>query len=172
MGKSAEAFRTISEVAEELGVPKHVLRFWEIKFAHIRPMKRGGGRRFYRPEDMELLRAIRNLLHREGYTIRGVQKLLREQGVDVVKQRGKSQPASTAKARSGRARAPRAAQPASGARIGGDDAPATRNTAPAPTGEIRRRILTAIAELEACQAILSERATQPPMRTRGRSAAR
>ena len=88
MSKSADAFRTISEVAGELGVPKHVLRFWEIKFAHIRPMKRGGGRRLYRPEDMALLCGIRHLLHREGYTIKGVQKILREQGVDAVKQRG------------------------------------------------------------------------------------
>jgi DNA-binding transcriptional MerR regulator len=85
MNKSAEAFRTIGEVAEELDVPKHVLRFWEGKFPHIRPMKRGGGRRYYRPEDMELLRGIRHLLHAEGYTIKGVQKILREQGVDQVK---------------------------------------------------------------------------------------
>jgi DNA-binding transcriptional MerR regulator len=85
MNKSAEAFRTIGEVADELDVPKHVLRFWEGKFPHIRPMKRGGGRRYYRPEDMELLRGIRHLLHAEGYTIKGVQKILREQGVDQVK---------------------------------------------------------------------------------------
>jgi DNA-binding transcriptional MerR regulator len=85
MSKSVEAFRTIGEVAEELDVPKHVLRFWEGKFPHIRPMKRGGGRRYYRPEDMELLRGIRHLLHAEGYTIKGVQKILRQQGVDQVK---------------------------------------------------------------------------------------
>lgn len=86
MSKSADAFRTIGEVAEELDVPKHVLRFWEGKFPHIKPMKRGGGRRYYRPEDMELLRGIRHLLHAEGYTIKGVQKILREHGVDQVKQ--------------------------------------------------------------------------------------
>ncbi len=85
MAKSAEAFRTISEVADDLGIPKHVLRFWEVKFAQIRPMKRGGGRRYYRPEDMELLRGIQHLLHRDGYTIKGVQKILREQGVEAVK---------------------------------------------------------------------------------------
>lgn len=85
MSKSVEAFRTIGEVAEELEVPKHVLRFWEGKFPHIKPMKRGGGRRYYRPEDMELLRGIRHLLHAEGYTIKGVQKILRQQGVDQVK---------------------------------------------------------------------------------------
>lgn len=85
MNKAAEAFRTIGEVADELGIPKHVLRFWEGRFPQIRPMKRGGGRRYYRPEDMELLRGIRSLLHAEGYTIRGVQKILREHGIDQVK---------------------------------------------------------------------------------------
>ena len=85
MSKATEAFRTISEVAVELEVPKHVLRFWEAKFPQIRPMKRGGGRRYYRPEDMELLRGIRHLLHAEGYTIKGVQKILREHGIDQVK---------------------------------------------------------------------------------------
>ncbi|HRD76800.1 MAG TPA: MerR family transcriptional regulator [Hyphomicrobiaceae bacterium] len=83
--KSTDAFRTISEVAESLDVPKHVLRFWELKFTHIRPMKRGGGRRFYRPEDVELLRGIQYLLHGEGYTIRGVQKILRRHGIELVK---------------------------------------------------------------------------------------
>lgn len=78
--KSAEAFRTISEVAEQLDVPPHVLRFWETKFAQVRPLKRGGGRRYYRPEDIELLRRIRSLLYDEGYTIKGVQRLLREGG--------------------------------------------------------------------------------------------
>ncbi len=77
-GKSAAAFRTISEVAEDLEVPQHVLRFWETKFAQVRPLKRGGGRRYYRPEDVELLRNIRSLLYDDGYTIKGVQKLLRE----------------------------------------------------------------------------------------------
>jgi len=76
--KSPDAFRTIGEVSEELGVPQHVLRFWETKFPQVRPLKRGGGRRYYRPEDMALLRHIRHLLHAEGYTVRGVQKLLRE----------------------------------------------------------------------------------------------
>jgi len=76
--KSAAAFRTISEVAAELAVPQHVLRFWESKFSQIRPLKRGGGRRYYRPEDVILLRRIRQCLYGEGYTIRGVQRLLRE----------------------------------------------------------------------------------------------
>jgi len=82
--KSAAAFRTISEVAVELDVPQHVLRFWETKFPQIRPLKRGGGRRYYRPEDLLLLRRIRDLLYGDGYTIKGVQKLLRENGAKAV----------------------------------------------------------------------------------------
>ena len=82
--KSAAAFRTISEVASELDIPAHVLRFWESKFAQVKPLKRGGGRRYYRPEDIELLRGIRELLYTDGYTIKGVQKLLREGGVKAV----------------------------------------------------------------------------------------
>jgi len=82
--KAPEAFRTISEVADELEVPKHVLRFWEAKFAQLKPMKRGGGRRYYRPEDVALLRGIRFLLYNDGYTIRGVQKILREHGPRYV----------------------------------------------------------------------------------------
>lgn len=78
--KSASAFRTISEVADILNVQQHVLRFWETKFSQIRPLKRGGGRRYYRPEDLELLQCIHHLLYVEGYTIKGVQKLLREKG--------------------------------------------------------------------------------------------
>ncbi|MBK9082690.1 MAG: MerR family transcriptional regulator [Rhizobiales bacterium] len=84
MEKSPDAFRTISEVAEELDVPQHVLRFWETRFVQIKPLKRGGGRRYYRPEDIELLRAIRRLLYGEGYTIRGVQRILKEQGPKAV----------------------------------------------------------------------------------------
>lgn len=76
--KSAAAFRTISEVSQELDIPQHVLRFWESKFTPVRPLKRGGGRRYYRPEDIDLLRNIRNLLYDDGYTIKGVQRLLRE----------------------------------------------------------------------------------------------
>jgi DNA-binding transcriptional MerR regulator len=78
--KSAGAFRTISEVASDLEVPQHVLRFWETRFSQIRPLKRAGGRRYYRPEDVELLRRIRALLYQQGYTIKGVQKLLRDGG--------------------------------------------------------------------------------------------
>jgi DNA-binding transcriptional MerR regulator len=84
LDKAPGAFRTISEVADEIDVPQHVLRFWESRFTQIRPMKRGGGRRFYRPEDVDLLRGVRHLLYGEGYTIRGVQRILREQGIAFV----------------------------------------------------------------------------------------
>ena len=84
MDKAPDAFRTISEVAEEINVPQHVLRFWESRFAQIQPLKRGGGRRYYRPDDINLLRGVRHLLYGEGYTIRGVQRILREQGLSFV----------------------------------------------------------------------------------------
>jgi len=78
--KSPEAFRTISEVSKDLSLPQHVLRFWETKFTQIKPIKRGGGRRYYRPEDVDLLKGIKNLLYNDGYTIRGVQKVIKENG--------------------------------------------------------------------------------------------
>ena len=93
--KAPDAFRTISEVADELDLPQHVLRFWETRFREIKPMKRGGGRRYYRPDDIDILRGIRHLLYGEGYTIRGVQRILREQGakfVQAVWQDGAPQP--------------------------------------------------------------------------------
>jgi DNA-binding transcriptional MerR regulator len=93
--KAPDAFRTISEVADDLDIPQHVLRFWESRFQQIKPMKRGGGRRYYRPEDIDLLRGIRHLLYGEGYTIRGVQRILKEHGVKFVQgvwQAGAEQP--------------------------------------------------------------------------------
>jgi DNA-binding transcriptional MerR regulator len=87
--KSAEAFRTISEVADELDVPQHVLRFWESRFAQIRPVKRAGGRRYYRPEDVDLIKGIQALLHGEGFTIKGVQKVLKERGARHVAEVGR-----------------------------------------------------------------------------------
>ncbi len=102
--KEPGAFRTISEVAEELDVPQHVLRFWETRFSQIRPLKRGGGRRFYRPDDVLLIRGVRHLLYGEGYTIKGVQRILKEEGVRFVQQVGSGE------ARSGEAPA-RAPEP-------------------------------------------------------------
>ena len=84
MQKSPSAFRTISEVGDVLGVPAHVLRFWESKFTQIKPVKRGGGRRYYRPEDVGLIRGIQHLLHEQGMTIKGAQKILRERGVKSI----------------------------------------------------------------------------------------
>ena len=84
MDKSSEAFRTITEVAENLDLPQHVLRFWETRFSQIKPLKRAGGRRYYRPEDVQLITAIRRLLYDEGFTIRGVQRLLREKGAKAI----------------------------------------------------------------------------------------
>jgi DNA-binding transcriptional MerR regulator len=93
--KAPDAFRTISEVADDLNVPQHVLRFWETRFSQIKPMKRAGGRRYYRPDDVDLLRGIHHLLYGEGYTIRGVQRILRDQGLKFVQgvwQPGAEQP--------------------------------------------------------------------------------
>ncbi len=98
MAKSSSAFKTISEVADALDLPQHVLRFWETKFTLIAPMKRGGGRRYYRPEDVEILRRIRGLLHDDGYTIKGVQKLLKTGGKEALKP-SKADPQRTAESR-------------------------------------------------------------------------
>src|SRR5438309_8187268 len=84
LDKAPDAFRTISEVAADLDIPQHVLRFWETRFTQIKPMKRSGGRRYYRPDDVDLLRGIRRLLYGEGYTIRGVQRILKEHGIASV----------------------------------------------------------------------------------------
>lgn len=161
MSKAAEAFRTISEVAADLDVPKHVLRFWEAKFPQIRPMKRGGGRRYYRPEDMDLLRGIRHLLHAEGYTIKGVQKILREHGVDHVKAHlqsldggGTQKPKAARRGRRASAAGydERQASPAPAAK-----APPSLATIPSPpsrASERRARVEALITELEACRALL------------------
>ncbi|HEX2839914.1 MerR family transcriptional regulator [Hyphomicrobium sp.] len=162
MSKAAEAFRTISEVADELDVQKHVLRFWEARFPQVRPMKRGGGRRYYRPEDMELLRGIRHLLHAEGYTIKGVQKILREQGIDHVKDHGRVPDQVAARGAATRgvqpdARALPANVPAVGAAARGR-APVTvrRGARPGNSIEHLAAIEAAIKELEQCRSILLE----------------
>jgi DNA-binding transcriptional MerR regulator len=162
MNKAAEAFRTIGEVAGDLDVPKHVLRFWEGKFPQIRPMKRGGGRRYYRPEDMELLRGIRHLLHAEGYTIKGVQKILREQGVDEVKAASRAALAATGTERGAKKRGRKAIAVApvrkDAAAVEAAPAPAVAvKVAVAPA--IKAVIAAAIRELELCRSILA--ATAP-----------
>jgi DNA-binding transcriptional MerR regulator len=130
VAKGPHAFRTISEAADELGVPQHVLRFWETKFSFIRPMKRAGGRRFYRPQDISVLRGVCTLLHNEGYTIKGVQKLHKEQGLKRLI--------------------------AAGAAGAAEPAPTTAEEAGAPNlpGESRERLEFALADLEAVKARL------------------
>jgi DNA-binding transcriptional MerR regulator len=157
MAKAAEAFRTISEVASDLDVPKHVLRFWEAKFPQIRPMKRGGGRRYYRPEDLELLKGIRRLLHAEGYTIKGVQKILREQGVDQVKAFAHITSADKTKPRRGKADG---ALPAAASAANAQPKPANSKAAraPAPPAQINLVLQKAIAELKACRRLLLDEA--------------
>ena len=91
MDKSPDAFRTISEVADDLDLPQHVLRFWETRFTQIKPLKRGGGRRYYRPEDVDLLKGIRQLLYGRGYTIKGVQRILKEDGIRFVQSLGRGE---------------------------------------------------------------------------------
>ena len=157
MEKAPDAFRTISEVADEIDVPQHVLRFWESRFSHIRPMKRGGGRRYYRPDDVDLLRGIRHLLYGEGYTIRGVQRILREHGgafVQNVWRVGAEPPpppleedAQDAAAEPAEDRAERALF----SELGG--------TVRSPedgvgSGENRRKLETALDELVACRRII------------------
>lgn len=128
-GKSSAAFRTIGEVAEELDVAQHVLRFWETRFPRLRPLKRGGGRRYYRPEDIQLLRRIKQLLYSDGYTIKGVQRLIRQDG-------------------------PPAAPPAERA---GQDSPGAEAGAgrPAPGAGDRKALKRAIAALESCRRLLT-----------------
>jgi DNA-binding transcriptional MerR regulator len=123
LNKAPEAFRTISEVAEGLDVPQHVLRFWETRFTQIRPMKRGGGRRYYRPNDVDLLNGIRQLLYGEGYTIRGVQRILRDHGVAHVTAIGRGEI---------RAEPEAAAGPAAEPEIKPETKPAERVTPPPP----------------------------------------
>jgi DNA-binding transcriptional MerR regulator len=166
MSKTAEAFRTISEVASELDVPKHVLRFWEARFPQIRPMKRGGGRRYYRPEDLALLRGICHLLHAEGYTIKGVQKILREQGIDQVKRI------------SGEVPAPKEAPPAASKRdrrgkahVGvqaGAFGSAGERRASSRLSTTTSTLKAAIAELELCRDVLMGKAVETSARRRAK----
>jgi DNA-binding transcriptional MerR regulator len=171
MAKAAEAFRTISEVADELELQKHVLRFWEVKFPQIKPMKRGGGRRYYRPADLELLRGIRHLLHADGYTIKGVQRILRERGIDVVKCAGAGVAAGgkvqsvnsdasapgnmTDGARAASLNHATAEEALSQGSAAARSATAARKASSKHTGSARTdNIVSAIAELQACRAIL------------------
>jgi DNA-binding transcriptional MerR regulator len=168
--KAPDAFRTISEVADEIDVPQHVLRFWESRFPQIRPMKRGGGRRYYRPDDVDLLRGIRHLLYGEGYTIRGVQRILREQGVTLVQTVWRvdvEPPLLSEEDQEGETISPELAEPRlepnlfavaderREPRLEGATAPET--PAPAPrrlAEEARHKLQSALDELVACRSII------------------
>lgn len=180
MSKAPSAFRTISEVSEELDVPKHVLRFWEMKFPQIKPMKRGGGRRYYRPEDLALLKGICHLLHAEAYTIKGVQKILRERGVEAVKQIGAA-PAETKRRKSARstaattARKP-AGKPTAAARKSSGTKSTARRSASKPdelefglNSDVVDALSRAITELQECRSALlgTQSAKKPKARSRG-----
>ena len=148
MDKDIDAFRTISEVAEDLDLPQHVLRFWEMRFPQIKPMKRSGGRRYYRPEDVDLLRGVKRLLYGEGYTIKGVQRILKEQGARAVTGMGRQGPV-----------------PPSPDRLCGDpsDMPEDMTAAAGAWGESQdavgpeqvRLLRVALAELQECARILA-----------------
>jgi DNA-binding transcriptional MerR regulator len=168
MTKTAEAFRTISEVAGELEVPKHVLRFWEGRFPQIKPMKRGGGRRYYRPEDLQLLRGICHLLHAEGYTIKGVQKILREQGVEQVKRVGTQGrlPGAAAAATAKLNRAAKAVPPPLLHNKSKSSLPTAARNLGSAIPDLRTQVKAAIAELEICRTILLGKAIESAARRR------
>ncbi|KPF72699.1 MerR family transcriptional regulator [Bosea sp. AAP35] len=150
--KSPDAFRTISEVAEDLDIPQHVLRFWETRFSQIKPLKRGGGRRYYRPDDVALLKGIRRLLYGEGYTIKGLQRILKEQGPRHVQAIGRGGPIGPPPAGE---KSTIGSHPGPGANPG-------PMRASVPRGLDDITLLTAVmAELGECKRIL-DRALQPP----------
>jgi DNA-binding transcriptional MerR regulator len=133
VAKSPNAFRTISEAADEIGAPQHVLRFWETKFTFVSPLKRAGGRRFYRPQDLVVLKAVKRLLHDEGLTIKGVQRLYREQGIKRIAAWGDPDGLVTFEP---------------------EDAPAAGETPPAPVPVSSVRLRQLLAELEGARARL------------------
>jgi DNA-binding transcriptional MerR regulator len=137
--KAPDAFRTISEAAEDLDLPQHVLRFWETRFSQIKPLKRGGGRRYYRPDDVEFLRGLKHLLHAERYTIKGVQKIIKEQGIKAVQSAWKDA-----------AVAAPSVQPLVMLPVRATSAP----SAPLPTSA-RARLEAALAELMDCRRVIT-----------------
>lgn len=149
MKKSSDALRTISEVATELDIPKHVLRFWEGKFTQIRPMKRGGGRRYYRPADIELLKGIRRLLYGEGFTIRGVQQIFKRDGIDYVKSFASEN--ELAMAETGAATHQQALQPETKILAEESKRPAFTNVDPKHVV-----LLSILEEIDACRQILKQ----------------
>jgi DNA-binding transcriptional MerR regulator len=185
MDKGPDAFRTISEVADDLDLPQHVLRFWETRFSQIRPLKRGGGRRYYRPDDVDLLKGIRHLLYGEGYTIKGVQRILKEDGLRFVQAigrgeetveappAGRDEPDETGPDLGGVAISDRARQAAAGPRQAesAPSVPPPRSEVPVPSraagsgsgsqGEDAARLRAALEELLECERVLSALKTPP-----------
>jgi DNA-binding transcriptional MerR regulator len=145
MEKSPEAYRTIREVADSLDLPQHVLRFWETRFPQIRPLKRAGGRRYYRPDDIERLRIIKRLLYDEGYTIKGVQKLFKEQGVQALSAVALSPVASSPEVASG-----------AELRVWVEDDVGARETRPRIADEELAALREALAEITEAQRILAQ----------------
>jgi DNA-binding transcriptional MerR regulator len=170
MEKSESAYRTIGEAAEELDLPQHVLRFWETRFSQISPMKRSGGRRYYRPEDLELLAAIRHLLYGEGYTIKGVQRILKQQGaraiVDLVNQLKDGGAANMAAAAAANPSSPAAPMGSEGneapfapAGPSGRDVPAPQPGLPSAmpprlSADTAEKLKAVLGDLEACARVL------------------
>src|SRR5215212_5350183 len=153
MDKGPDAFRTISEVAEEIDLPQHVLRFWETRFPQIRPLKRGGGRRYYRPDDVDLLKGIRHFLYGEGYTIRGVQRILKAEGARAVQAVGRGE-------RSAAPASEDSIRPAAEAKRPDpiDDAPEQAGSpvaGPALASRDLHRLRGALAELRECDRVLT-----------------
>lgn len=162
MEKAPEAFRTISEVADDLDLPQHVLRFWETRFSQIRPLKRGGGRRYYRPDDVDLLKGIRHYLYGEGYTIRGVQRILKERGLRHVVETGRLAGEAPVPAVAGIPRGDGGAETGAGLPPGWelpeDEGPvmtiAGEEATPGLSREMVRRLREALFELAECRRIL------------------
>ena len=155
MDKGADAFRTISEVAEELDLPQHVLRFWETRFTQIKPLKRGGGRRYYRPDDVDLVQAIKQLLYGDGYTIKGVQRILKEQGARVLVQMAQNGQIFPVSQREDTGREAVEPQPSDVGFPGNLHKPATQNSYSAANKEFSGLLLAALAEIEECSRLLA-----------------
>ncbi len=159
MDKSPDAFRTISEVAEDLDLPQHVLRFWETRFTQIKPLKRGGGRRYYRPDDVALIMGLKSLLYGQGYTIKGVQRILKEQGVRHVQAIGRGQ-VTPAPAPAGEREAEAAAADAAAPMPPPASAPASPNKAPSAPRESAEALRAALTEIARARDALA-RALRP-----------
>lgn len=175
MDKAPDAFRTISEVADEIDVPQHVLRFWESRFTQIKPMKRGGGRRYYRPDDVDLLRGIRHLLYGEGYTIRGVQRILRDEGAAFVQdvwRVGAAPPEGEAETFEATAEDGRSEPDLSSLGLpprGSGSSGAAASASKPPAGKAAEQLRAALGELMACRRLIDAALSETDRERNGRS---